>query len=74
MYTKEEIWNSFSEDGLKEEIERFGSIHSKAIFILELLKTITGYKMQLFLYVKASGNEAVVTSNVWSGADPAPKQ
>ena len=65
-----ELFEGISEADLNEKIERFGSTQSRAIFILELLKTLTGYKMQLFLYIKASGNESVVTSNVWGGVDP----
>lgn len=34
-----------------------------------LLKWFTGYKMQLFLYAKASGVEGISTSNCWGGVD-----
>ena len=64
------LFEGLSEADLAEKIERFGSTQSRAIFILDLLKTLTAYKMQLFLYIKASGNESVVTSNVWGGVDP----
>ena len=37
------------------------------------LKWLTAYKMQLFLYAKASGAAEIGTSNAWRGADPAPK-
>jgi len=63
------LFEGLSEAELNEEIERFGSTQSRALFILELLKTLTGYKMQLFLYIKASGNETVGTSNLWGGID-----
>lgn len=36
-------------------------------------KWLTAYKLQLFLYAKASGAAEIGTSNAWAGADPAPK-
>jgi hypothetical protein len=36
------------------------------------LKWLTAYKMQLFLYAKASGATELKTSNLWRGTDPAP--
>lgn len=39
------------------------------------LKWLTGYKLQLFMYAKASGNEAIGTANAWGGFDwPPPKE
>ena len=38
------------------------------------LKWLTGYKMQLFLYIKGAGNETVRSANCWSGMDPEPKK
>ena len=32
-------------------------------------RCLSGYRMQLFLYVKASGNYAINTANCWAGAD-----
>ncbi len=32
-------------------------------------KWVTAYKMQLFLYIKASGNSSLSTSNLWGGFD-----
>ncbi len=37
------------------------------------LKWLTAYKLQLFLYAKASGVNAIGTSNAWRGVDTAPK-
>jgi hypothetical protein len=38
------------------------------------LKWLTGYKLQLFVYAKAAGNEAIGTANAWAGIDwPPPK-
>jgi hypothetical protein len=36
------------------------------------LKWLTAYKMQLFLYAKASGATELKTSNLWRGTDPKP--
>jgi hypothetical protein len=36
------------------------------------LKWLTAYKMQLFLYAKASGAPELKTSNLWRGTDPQP--
>ncbi len=69
-----EIYAQFNETNLEEEVSIFGMTHSRAIFLLELLKTMTGYKMQLFLYIKASGVEHIGTSNVWAGIDTPPKE
>ncbi len=39
------------------------------------LKWLTGYKLQLFLYAKACGNEKIGTANVWGGFDwPPPEE
>ena len=35
-------------------------------------KWLAAYKMQLFLYAKASGAPELKTSNLWRGADPKP--
>lgn len=38
------------------------------------LKWLTGYKVQLFIYAKATGNESIGTANAWAGIDwPPPK-
>ena len=37
------------------------------------LKWLTAYKLQLFLYAKATGRGELTTANAWRGVDPAPK-
>ncbi|HSN13895.1 MAG TPA: hypothetical protein VLT61_04635 [Anaeromyxobacteraceae bacterium] len=37
------------------------------------LKWLTAYKLQLFLYAKATGATGIGTANAWRGTDPAPK-
>lgn len=37
------------------------------------LKWLTAYKLQLFLYAKATGATNIGTANAWRGTDPAPR-
>ena len=68
-----EVFAKFTDAELNKEIELWGMKGTKAMFLLNTLKMLTGYKMQLFLYAKASGNHTLGTSNVWAGMDmPAP--
>ncbi len=64
------LFDKFTDEELSKVITRFGTTQSKALFLLALLKNFVAYKMQLFLYVKASGNHSVNTSNLWRGVDP----
>ena len=63
------IFEKFTDANLGEEITVWGRTQTRAAYILDILKMITGYKMQLFLYVKASGNESIGTPNLWAGMD-----
>lgn len=57
----------------REEIEVFGRTATRGHFMVkQLLGNCVGYRMQLFLYLKACGAE-LGTSNLWHGVDPAPK-
>jgi hypothetical protein len=40
-----------------------------AALINVVLRALIGYRMQLFLYAKASGNDALSTANCWYGID-----
>jgi hypothetical protein len=43
---------------------------TKGRYLVEnLLKWAAAYKMQLFLYCKASGNSSINTANLWGGVD-----
>lgn len=43
---------------------------TKAAYLVQsLLSWSAAYKMQLFLYIKASGNSAIGTANLWGGVD-----
>jgi len=43
---------------------------TKAAYLVQcLLGWFAAYKMQLFLYIKASGNSTINTANLWGGID-----
>ncbi len=43
---------------------------TKGAYLVEsLLKWSSAYKMQLFLYIKSSGNSTIGTPNLWGGVD-----
>ena len=47
-----------------------GQPQPRKAWLFELiLKNLVGYKMQLFLYIKASGNQDIGTADVWRGED-----
>ena len=71
-FVKETV-GALSEEDLSKEHTIWGNTASLAVHLLGVLKTITAYKMQLFLYIKESGNHAIGTSNVWAGMDMPPK-
>lgn len=57
---------------LAEEVDLFGRGHSqpRSLWFLNLIfKSLTAYKMQLFLYLKSCGITNIGTSNLWRGED-----
>jgi hypothetical protein len=64
-----EMFDQFTPEFLNEEFSAWGQTQTRGMFLLEGLKMLAAYKMQLFLYVKAAGNHAIGTSNVWVGMD-----
>lgn len=51
-----------------------GSTVKGDVALMEMpLKFLVGYRMQLFLYLKACGLQELSTSNCWGGMDPKPK-
>lgn len=68
-----EAISALSKEDLQKESTIFGNTKSLADHLLHVLKSVTAYKMQLFLYIKASGNPDIGTSNVWGGRDAAPQ-
>ena len=70
LYT--ELLEPCSDARLSEEIEMFGHKNSRTFLILNLvLSHYSAYRMQLFLYLKSSGREALNTMNLWVGIDGA---
>ena len=66
------IMETLSDEQLKEEIDLFGrgSKQSRITWLFELiLKNLVGYKMQLFLYIKQTGNNDIGTPDLWRGED-----
>jgi hypothetical protein len=59
----------------EEELSKVINIYmmgdkTKGVYLVEnLLKWLAAYKTQLFLYIKASGNTSLGTSNLWGGMD-----
>lgn len=67
-FVKETI-GALSDEELAKESTIWGHTATLAVHLLGVLKTLTAYKMQLFLYIKQSGNHSIGTSNVWAGRD-----
>ncbi len=65
---------ALDEETLKAETSLFGMNAPLSFHLLSVLKWVTAYKMQLFLYIKANGIENIGTSNVWGGRDMPPKE
>ncbi len=64
-----DLFAKFTDGELKTEISLWGRKQTKDLFLLDFLKMIAAYKMQLFLYAKQSGNHSIGTANVWAGMD-----
>jgi len=68
--------HAMTEEELAGEVDLWGSGHkaSRSALLLEMLiKMPAAYKMQLFLYIKASGNMDIGTSDLWRGVSEAKK-
>jgi hypothetical protein len=71
----EELKNTFgkiTDAELAEKIDLFGRGLSqpRSLWFLNLvLKNLTAYKMQLFLYLKSCGVSDIGTGNLWRGKD-----
>ena len=65
-----ELLGSCSDADLRAEIDMFGRKASRGSLIVSLvLCHYAAYRMQLFLYLKASGREELNTMNLWVGVD-----
>jgi hypothetical protein len=70
-----ELLADLTDDDLRGEIMWVdGSTISRGFFLVNyVFGQYTAYRLQLFLYLKASGREELNTMNLWLGADvPAP--
>ena len=66
----EKLVGSCSDADMRAEIEMFGRKASRGSMIVNLvLLHYAAYRMQLFLYLKASGREELNTMNLWVGMD-----
>jgi len=61
-----------SDDDLRAEIDMFGKASRGVQLVTWVLNGCMAYRMQLFLYLKASGRAELNTMNLWSGVDAAP--
>lgn len=61
-----------TEDEMKNEVDMWVK-QTVALHLLGALKNAVAYKMQMFLYMKASGTENIGTMNLWVGVDGEPK-
>ncbi len=63
-----------SDADLRAEIDGFGGPKTSrgAFLVSYVLCGCAAYRTQLFLYLKACGQEELNSSNLWEGADPSP--
>ncbi len=67
-----ELLSSCSDADLRAEIEMFGRKASRGSMIVSLvLSHYAAYRMQVFQYLKSSGQEDLNTLNLWVGMDGA---
>lgn len=65
-----ELLGPLSDAELRATVEMFGHKASRGLMIVQLVLThLAAYRMQLFLYLKASGREELNTLNLWVGID-----
>ncbi len=63
--------DQYTDADFAEVVNIYGSgDKTKAVYLVEwATKWLAAYKMQLFLYIKASGNTSISTMNLWAGMD-----
>jgi hypothetical protein len=71
-----ELLAPVSDDALRQEFQMFGGRASRGMWLVQLvLCHYAAYRMQVFLYLKASGRAELNTMNLWAGMDgPMPAQ
>lgn len=66
----DELLGPLTDADLRANIEMFGRKASRGTMLVSLvLCHYSAYRMQLFLYLKASGREELNTMNLWAGID-----
>ena len=70
----ERLLSDMSDADFRGDMTGFdGNRISRGLFIVNMvLGGHAAYRMQLFLYLKSSGQEQLGTVNLWRGADPVP--
>lgn len=63
------LLNAMPEAELREEVDMFGTASRGTHLVNWVLNGCVAYRMQLFLYLKASGRPELNTMNLWSGID-----
>lgn len=72
-----EVFSSLTEEALESQevaVPGGGKMPLGAGILNGPAKWLNAYKMQLFLYAKASGASELNTANVWAGVDPEPSK
>lgn len=67
----ESLFSKFDEKELSTVVNLYGmGEKTKGVYLVEMVgKFFSAYKLQLFLYSKLAGNDAIGTSNLWGGFD-----
>src|SRR5687767_2101131 len=67
-----ELLGPVTDANLRAEVQMFGQKATRGSMLVRLvLCHYSAYRMQLFLYLKASGREELNTMNLWVGIDHA---
>ncbi len=63
--------DKFTDEDLNTVVNIFAmGDKTKGVYLVDTIgKWLAAYKLQLFLYIKSSGNTSIGTSNVWGGYD-----
>lgn len=63
--------DKFTDEDLSMVVNIFGmGDKTKGVYLVDtIVKWLAAYKLQLFLYIKSSGNTDIGTSNAWGGFD-----
>jgi hypothetical protein len=65
-----ELLTDMSDADFRDQIEMFGAKWTRGSFIVnQALCACAAYRTQLFLYLKACGQEELNTMNLWAGMD-----